>query len=140
MAKLKLSVAPPRGEEQQFSDFLLREASRSTFNQEENTWSIPFHSVQDVFWLGADWHLYKSQGYTFTPVGKPNPEAKQMRLIAVGMRRTANQALDLWDDGKTRLDEDEQQQVHQLLTKISETSVPVLPAALVKEEGAQVNG
>jgi hypothetical protein len=52
-------------EQEQFSNFLLREASRSTFDKEAGQWSIPYHYIQEVFWLGAEWGLYKSKGYTF---------------------------------------------------------------------------
>jgi hypothetical protein len=73
MAKLTIKIHPPTGEEEQFSNFLLREASRSTFNKEENQWTIPIHFGWEAFELGADWILYKSQGYSFNKPQQKGP-------------------------------------------------------------------
>jgi hypothetical protein len=81
LTMLTIKICPPMGEENQFSDFLLREASRATFSKEGNQWTIPVHDALDAFHLGANWHLYKSQGYSFN-----KPRRVHIRIAMMNYR------------------------------------------------------
>jgi delta 1-pyrroline-5-carboxylate dehydrogenase len=62
---LRLHSDKTEPESPHLSEFLMREAGQAKWDAENSQWEIQLHSALDIFWLGANWQLFKSQGYSF---------------------------------------------------------------------------
>lgn len=68
---LEFTLSVDKKEAEHFGSFLIREASHSTPTKDSdvgiiaNSFEVRAEQPIDIFWLGANWQRYRSQGYRF---------------------------------------------------------------------------
>ena len=68
---LEFTLVVDQKEAEHLGSFLIREASHSTPTKDSdvgvvaNSYEVRAEQASDMFWLGANWQLYRSQGYSF---------------------------------------------------------------------------